>query len=177
MNLSLFFWIGCRKFLWSQFFITFELKFKHPSSYFDKLFSMLIIWMQAPLDSTLTESQCRSECIHHYRQLSSCISDVIWLLQAKAVAVTVCAEQLQKCHAPAPHSPVNKELSLLFLFLTKHKPTDPLLCAGTAASTSELFPGITGDNSHNTPVFLRTDDLSLSSNLNEEKLPCLHLYE
>lgn len=84
---------------------------------------MLIIWMQTPFDPTLPESECRSECIHHYRQLSSCISDVIWLLQAKAV--TVCAEQLQKCHAPAPHSPVNKELSLLFLFLAQHKPTDP----------------------------------------------------
>lgn len=63
MNLSLFFLIGCRKFLWSQFFITFELKFKHPSSYFDKLCSMLIIWMQGPFDSTLTRSQCRSECV------------------------------------------------------------------------------------------------------------------
>lgn len=51
------------KFLWSQFFITFELKFKHPSSYFDKLCSMLIIWMQGPFDSTLTRSQCRSECV------------------------------------------------------------------------------------------------------------------
>lgn len=57
------------------------------------------------------------------------------------------------------------------------KPTDPLLCAPTAPSTSELFLGITGDNSHNTPLCLGTDSLSLSSNLNEEKLPCLHLYE
>lgn len=30
---------------------------------------MLIIWMQTPSDSTRPESECRSECIHHYRQL------------------------------------------------------------------------------------------------------------
>lgn len=80
-----------------------------------------------PLDAgslwfhTHRASECRSECIHHYRQLSSSVSDVIWLLQAKTVAVTVCAEQLQRCHAPAPHSPVSKELSLLLLFLMKNQ--------------------------------------------------------
>lgn len=142
MNFSLFFLTGCRKFLWSQFFITFELKFKHPSSYFDKLFSMLILWVQAPLIPH-SESQCRSECIHPYRQLSSCISDVIWLLQAKAVAVTVCAEQLQKCHAPAPHSQQGAVIALPIP--SQHKPTDPcsVLVQQRAPVSSSWAPQVT----------------------------------
>lgn len=139
---SQFFLIWCRKFLWSQFFITFELKFKHSSSYFDKSCSMLIIWMQAPFNSTLTGSQ--SVAVNAFITTGNLVLVFqMWFdyCRKKQSLVTVCAEQLQKCHAPAPHSPVNKELSLLFLFLAQHKPTDLLLCACTAPRTSELFLG------------------------------------
>lgn len=133
---SPFFLIWCRKFLWSQFFITFELKFKHSSSYFDKSCSMLIFGCRLPLTAHL---QPQSVAVNAFTTTGNLVLVFqMWFDYCRQNQSLVTAAEVSRTSSPQS---CQQETGIALPIPRSAKPTDPLLCACTAPSSSELFLG------------------------------------